>query len=429
MVAFGLILAGSLAGCASPGPPQPPSLHLPEPPKGLTAERVGDRVTLTWTTSLNTTDGDQMRGPIVAVVCREIPDAAELARLARGEQEEKPKPPAAKPNPVKGKKAPPPTASLPVVVDAVTKPIPCNPIERFGVAPGLSHAVETLPATLTTGAPKLIGYKVELLNSEQRSAGYSAPAYAAAGAGPDAAGSLEAGPNRGGVLLRWTRHDTGAVVEVRRTLLQTAPGTAAAHVRPASAAGPARVPVRKNEPGRQAGARDDKAGEPVVLAPPPGTQDAGGMLDATVLDGGTYSYVAQRVLRVTLAGKPLELRGEPSPATTVLFKDVFPPAPPVGLEAAVDGGFGRPLAVDLSWEPNTEPDLAGYYVLRVAAPGGPGATSMVMEQLNASPLTAPAFRDLTVVAGKAYEYRVVAVDALGNRSTASEPVRQALPQP
>ena len=56
-------LIACAAGCASPGPPQPPSLNLPEVVKDLTAERVGDVVQLHWTTPDMTTDrlDDQRR--------------------------------------------------------------------------------------------------------------------------------------------------------------------------------------------------------------------------------------------------------------------------------------------------------------------------------------------------------------------------------
>src|SRR5579863_10782647 len=50
-----LALGVGLAGCASPGPPLPPSLKLPEVvSSGLTATRVGDEVRLHWTTPART---------------------------------------------------------------------------------------------------------------------------------------------------------------------------------------------------------------------------------------------------------------------------------------------------------------------------------------------------------------------------------------
>src|ERR1700710_1145030 len=62
-----LLAAG---GCASPGPPQPPSLNLPEVVKDLTAERVGDVVHLHWTTPEMSTDHLDVKGTMTAEICR-----------------------------------------------------------------------------------------------------------------------------------------------------------------------------------------------------------------------------------------------------------------------------------------------------------------------------------------------------------------------
>src|SRR5438874_3696192 len=53
---IGMLSLAFLAGCGTPGAPQPPSLHLPEPVRDLRASRKGDKVTLTWTQPSETTD-------------------------------------------------------------------------------------------------------------------------------------------------------------------------------------------------------------------------------------------------------------------------------------------------------------------------------------------------------------------------------------
>src|SRR6201982_3873309 len=63
-------LTAFVAGCASPGPPRPPSLNLPEVVKDLTAERVGDVVRLHWTTPDRTTDRLDLQGAMTAEICR-----------------------------------------------------------------------------------------------------------------------------------------------------------------------------------------------------------------------------------------------------------------------------------------------------------------------------------------------------------------------
>ena len=58
------------AGCASPGPPLPPSLKLPQVATKVTAARVGDAVILRWTMPTRTTDKLLIAGPITAEICR-----------------------------------------------------------------------------------------------------------------------------------------------------------------------------------------------------------------------------------------------------------------------------------------------------------------------------------------------------------------------
>jgi hypothetical protein len=59
-----------LAACATMGPPQPPSLELPKPPKDLRAVRKGDRVTLSWTIPTLTTDRQTIRSAGQTRICR-----------------------------------------------------------------------------------------------------------------------------------------------------------------------------------------------------------------------------------------------------------------------------------------------------------------------------------------------------------------------
>ena len=103
-----------LVGCASPGPPLPPSLKLPAiiAAKELTAIRVGDTVALHWTTPTHTTDKLLIAGPITAVVCRNSPSAR------------RPPCPLCRPQP---------------------KPASVE-VERLPVTPGPSAAIDILPA-------------------------------------------------------------------------------------------------------------------------------------------------------------------------------------------------------------------------------------------------------------------------------------------
>ncbi len=134
-----------------------------------------------------------------------------------------------------------------------------------------------------------------------------------------------------------------------------------------------------------------------------------GALDRTAKMGEHYIYTAQRVQKKTVAGHALEIRSLVSAPVALEMRDVFPPRQPNGLEA-VAGDH----TIDLSWQPNSELDLAGYYVTRNES----GALAILSE----TPLQAPAFQDKTGVPGHTYRYTVVAVDQAGNRSPPSESV-------
>jgi hypothetical protein len=103
------------------------------------------------------------------------------------------------------------------------------------------------------------------------------------------------------------------------------------------------------------------------------------MLDAAALMNETYTYSAQRVATFNFAGVKLESRSEPTPPQTLALRDTFAPDPPTGL-ASIPGTTGSgPAAkptIDLSWDANTDPDIAGYpgYRVDLTPRGGARAT-------------------------------------------------------
>ena len=111
-----------------------------------------------------------------------------------------------------------------------------------------------------------------------------------------------------------------------------------------------------------------------------------------------------------------------SAPAVVTPRDTFPPATPAGLEIAVLPATPQaPAYVELSWAISTEGDLAGYYVYRSDAEDTPG------ERVNTEILPSPTFRDISVVPGKRYFYRVSAVDRAGNESPKSSAVQTEVP--
>lgn len=99
----------------------------------------------------------------------------------------------------------------------------------------------------------------------------------------------------------------------------------------------------------------------------------------------------------TADGQPIE--GLATPETCLTPVDTFPPAAPRQLAALPSGS-----AIDLIWEANDEPDLAGYHVFRADAPDAE------LQQLTTTPVTGTRFRDTSVKQGVKYFYAVVAID-------------------
>ena len=127
--------------------------------------------------------------------------------------------------------------------------------------------------------------------------------------------------------------------------------------------------------------------------------------------GTFYSYVVQRIVKL---GSDREAESDLSDTVSLTPADTFPPAAPTGLRAISAMG-----SIELSWERNSEADLAGYRIYR-AAPGG------AWERLAAVDL--PGFSDHGVERGKTYRYAITAVDHSGNESTRSAEITSTLPQ-
>ncbi|MCV2489371.1 fibronectin type III domain-containing protein, partial [Geodermatophilus sp. YIM 151500] len=121
--------------------------------------------------------------------------------------------------------------------------------------------------------------------------------------------------------------------------------------------------------------------------------------DTAVVNGTTYTYAVQT--RDTSGN----WSAPSSPAVAATPQDATAPAAPVGLTAAPGNAEVR-----LRWTANEEPDLASYRVLRDGV------------EVATVPAGTTAWLDTGLVNDRSYEYRLVAVDAVGNRSAASAPV-------
>jgi hypothetical protein len=111
-----------------------------------------------------------------------------------------------------------------------------------------------------------------------------------------------------------------------------------------------------------------------------------------------------------------------SAAVAITPRDTFPPAAPNNVEISVVPATPQAgMYVELSWAISSEADLAGYIVYRSDAENAPG------ERISTETLPSPTFRDMSVVPGGRYFYRVSAVDRSGNESPRSSAVEADIP--
>jgi hypothetical protein len=346
-------LATLLAGCGTPGAPQPPSLDLPDQVADLSAVRVSNQVSLTWTMPRRNTDKLLLKSGVEVRVCR---------REGAGS------------------------------CNAAGRPLPLDPGKTGEFA-------EPLPPALASGAPRVLSYFVELTNRKGRSAGVSNAAVVLAGEAPSPVTGLKAEVRKDGVVLRWTPDAETAAVRLERKLLTPA--------------------ATRPQPGL------------MTLPPEPLEQNLlvdpaqeGRAVDKNASLAQTYEYRAQRVKSIVVEGKTLELASELSPALRVETTDVFPPAVPTGLSAvATVGDNSNDTAIDLSWQPDIEPDLAGYIVYR-----GEGSDDWLRIS-PPPPGVAPAFHDAHVQPGHTYRYAVSAVGNGGYESPRSVEAEETVPNP
>jgi len=367
-----------LAGCGLASNPQPPTLWLPAPAKDLTARRVGNAVELHWTMPKETTDKVRLKGDQKAHFCWENMKPGTAGKL---------------------------------VFDARA----CVSAGDGAFAPDKPAAVTVaMPAELVSGTPRAVSYFVELENHAGKTAGPSNAALIATGMAPSAVADLHVETRAEGVVLHWdaAAPEAGLALRIHRTLVQP-PGAAKAGAAESGAAKPAAPHPSE--------ANGGPAPEQQTLEVNLAKTDPGVALDPDAALDHVWKYWAERVVRVEADHQALEIAGRPSETLTIDAKDVFPPAVPGGLVAVADE---QARAIDLSWTPDTDADLAGYFVYRRDVTTG-SPTEKISGQ---APVVPPSFSDAHGTPGHRYAYSVSAVDRIGNESARSNEVEEQLPQ-
>jgi hypothetical protein len=360
-----------ITGCASIGPPLPPSLELPKPPADLRAARKGNQVKLTWTIPARTTDRESVRYLGKTLVCRSLAATVKQCETPVGE-------------------APPPPDFA-----SARKSAPHKLSATF---------TDILPAAIEQEHPSgFATYAVEVLNRARRGAGISNQVQVALVPTLSPFNRFGAHTNVQGVLISWEcpaasgpggRSDAKYLFRIyRRAEGKTAEGkTNETRIAQVDAAGCV-----------------TGAGDRISS-----------FLDQNIEWENTYDYRAAVVSVVEAEGKAaVEVEGDDAPEVKIFAHDIFPPSVPAGLQA-VFSGPGQQAFIDLIWAPVTDADLEGYEVYRHEA----GSAAV---KLNAEPVRTPAFRDAQVVAGRTYFYSVSAVDQRGNESARSEEASESVP--
>ena len=315
LVRLGLCLSVPvlLASCGAPGVPIPPALELPRPVTDLRAARKGERVFLSWTVPVKTTDGQSVRHMGATLICRSLEAAADC------------KHPIAELTPTK-------SAGL-----AQGKAGSQNQNPRATYVDILSRDFETQNSIAE------ITYAVEVQNENRRSAGLSnqvkVPAAPALAPPPNFTAQITAQ----GVLISWA--------------------CAPANTAPAGAYLRYLIRVyRKSEDAKN----DARVSEADAL-----DCSKTNLLDQNFDWEKNYLYRANVVTQVSPPEKPeLEVEGDDTPEVKVFAHDIFPPSVPSGLQAAYSG-VGQAPFIDLVWAPVTDADLAGYNVFRHDEGGEP----------------------------------------------------------
>ena len=359
-----------LAGCGAPGEPTPPSPPVPTAVNDLSTQQAGDGAQLTFTLPSKTIKGDLLaQHPGVEIF--------------RGELKS--------------------DGSIDLKSFRLVYTIPGSLVESYLTEGHVQFTDPIAPEELKAPPGSTVAYFVRTRASQKRASADSNTVTLRMFPVPERIASVEARVTETAIELRW--------------------------------AAPARTSAGDSLPafegyriyrGELDAASVDAAAKDITQAKwkAPlkllGPSDNNNYQDSSFEFGRTYLYIVRSV--ITADGRTLE-SSDSTPAI-VAPRDIFPPAAPQGLVAAVLPGVEPgSLLVDLSWSINLETDLAGYHVYKSEQQGTLG--QLVTPEL----LPTPAVRDTSVLSGHRYWYSVTAVDRAGNESPPSAPVVVDVAQP
>jgi len=391
------VCATTLSGCGKKGPPLPPLARVPATPANLQAARFGDDVYV-WFTVPTTNVGGQSPADLSAIDLYAVTAVRPPGGVDMEDQAIK-----VASYPVRPPAPPSPALALPpgfvqgasaVVLEALSEDK-----RRAEVVPGLAAAVEESADEVEP----LLGPLVPPADAQTLKRHYFLVAVGprARESAPTAVVSVPvADPSDPptGLRLEYTESAMALSWQPSATArIGPAPSDPALVPAKPLVAQPPATGYHVFEAPTDAGSVPDPYALtlPAALTPQP-VGAAEFAIPGPVRFGVRRCFVVRPVDVVT--GQSVTGRAsEPACVTPV---DTFPPAPPTQLAAIAGVGV-----INLIWQLNTEPDLAGYIVLRGEAPNGP------LAPLTPAPIQETTYRDQSVAAGVRYIYAVVAVDS------------------
>jgi hypothetical protein len=358
-LAFCLLACALAAGCAAPGEPTARHPVVPAAVTDLTARQYGNAFSLTFTLPARSMDREALA---------EHP-TIEIYRAAL--------PPGATPD----KKT----------AWRLAYTIPSEQVDPYLKEGHIEFRDPLTADDFARPAGLLVAYKVRARAAKARASEDSNVVLARIYPAPDAPLDLHVDVTESALVVNWTE----------------------AALPPGASSRAYRVYRGEIESGQEIPPQDlskAKLKTPLELAGPSPSTD---FRDLRFEFGTTYLYTVRSVAQF---GSDFVESADSVPVIVTPL-DVFPPAAPTNIEISIVPATPQaPAYVELSWAISPEGDLAGYSVYRSEGEDEPG------ERVSTDILPSPTFRDISVLPGRRYYYRVSAVDRTGNESPKSSAV-------
>ncbi len=358
------------AGCGAPGEPVPPSPPVPAAIRDLTAQQAGDGVQLSFTLPTNSISGEKLASPPAVEILRGTvrPDGSTEANSFR-----------------------------------IVYTIPGALVDSYRADERVRFTDPIAPEETKSHPGGAVTYVVRTRASQKRASADSNIVSLRVFPVPAPIAAVEARVTESAVEMTWPVPSGTAAGEPVAAI--TGYRIYRSEIRPSAAA---------------SSSHNYSPGSPESYTTLLASSETNSYRDTSAVFDHTYVYT----VRSAIQAEGNELESSDSQPVTVTPRDIFPPAPPQGLVAALlPGSAPGTVLVDLSWSLNLETDLAGYRVYRSEQEGTRG------QLLSPDLLPTPAVRDTSVVPGYRYWYSVTAVDRAGNESAPGAAVVVEVTQP